>query len=120
MKIKLTDAAVKEVLRLMKEQNFDPTIFFLRMGVKGGGCSGLSYLLEFDNDLSPHDLTFEKETKDDGSEVVWGFRVVTDKKSILHLNGITLDFATAGLVSGFKFHNPNTKHSCGCGTSFSA
>jgi iron-sulfur cluster assembly protein len=80
------------------------------MGVKGGGCSGMSYSLEFDSELGPHDREFEID----------GVKVVCDKKSYLYLNGTTLDYVQQGLTGGFTFINPGAKSSCGCGTSFSA
>src|SRR5436190_1466535 len=83
---------------------------FVRMGVKGGGCSGLSYSLEFDSEIGPHDKEFELD----------GIKVVVDKKSYLYLNGTTLDYVQQGLTGGFTFLNPSAKSSCGCGTSFSA
>ena len=82
----------------------------LRLGVKGGGCSGMSYNLEFDSEMGPHDKVFEID----------GITVVVDKKSYLYLNGTTLDYVQQGLTGGFTFVNPQAKSSCGCGTSFSA
>ncbi len=109
MALTLSEAAVKQVRSLKQAQNL-PDNVFLRMGVKGGGCSGLSYLLEFDTETGPHDKTFEFD----------GIQVVCDKKSYLYLNGTTLDYVQQGLTGGFTFVNPNAKSSCGCGTSFSA
>jgi iron-sulfur cluster assembly protein len=83
---------------------------FLRMGVRGGGCSGMTYDLQFDSELRKHDKEFEID----------GVKVVVDVKSYLYLNGTTLDFVTQGLTGGFTFVNPNAKSSCGCGTSFTA
>jgi iron-sulfur cluster assembly protein len=108
MALALTEKATKQVKQLMEAQHLDNV--FLRMGVKGGGCSGLSYSLEFDNELGPHDKKFDIE----------GIQVVCDAKSYLYLNGVTLDYVTEGLTGGFNFVNPNAKSSCGCGTSFSA
>lgn len=108
MALNLSEAAVKQVKRLMADQNLEHA--FLRMGVKGGGCSGLSYSLEFDTEVGPHDKTFEID----------GVKVACDAKSYLYLNGTTLDYVTQGLTGGFTFVNPNAKSSCGCGTSFSA
>lgn len=108
MALTLTDTAVKQVKQLMDAQKLENV--YLRMGVKGGGCSGLSYQLEFDNEIGPHDKKFEIE----------GVQVVVDKKSYLYLNGTTLDYVIQGLQGGFTFVNPSAKSSCGCGTSFSA
>lgn len=108
MALALTETAVKQVKQLMESQKLQNV--YLRMGVKGGGCSGLSYSLEFDNELGPHDKKFEID----------GVQVVCDKKSYLYLNGTTLDYVTQGLTGGFTFVNPQAKSSCGCGTSFSA
>jgi iron-sulfur cluster assembly protein len=109
MAVTLSEAAATQVRQLKASQNLDEKVF-LRMGVKGGGCSGLSYSLEFDTELSPHDKQFEID----------GITVVIDKKSYLYLNGTTLDYVTQGLTGGFTFVNPQAKSSCGCGTSFSA
>ena len=106
--ITLTESAVKEVKRLLDLQGI--TEGGLRLGVKGGGCSGMSYVLEFDSEKGPHDREFDLD----------GVKVVVDKKSYLYLNGTTLDYVTQGLTGGFTFVNPNAKSSCGCGTSFSA
>jgi iron-sulfur cluster assembly protein len=108
MAVSLTPAAVKRVKDLMASQNLEHA--FLRMGVKGGGCSGLTYDLQFDTDLRKHDKQFEVD----------GVKVVVDVKSYLYLNGSTLDYVTQGLTGGFMFVNPNAKSSCGCGTSFTA
>lgn len=97
----------------------DPTTTFLRLGVKGGGCSGFSYLLEFDGEIKEHDKVFEFSFPK-SADAEPKIKVVVDKKSYIYLNGTTLDYATEGLESGFKFNNPNVKSSCGCGTSFSA
>jgi iron-sulfur cluster assembly protein len=109
MALSLSDAAIKQVQELKKTQNLPETVF-LRMGVKGGGCSGMSYLLEFDSEVSAHDREFDID----------GVKVVCDKKSYLYLNGTTLDYVQQGLTGGFTFVNPAAKSTCGCGTSFSA
>ena len=109
MALAMTETAAKQVKQLKETQHLPDTVF-LRMGVKGGGCSGLSYLLEFDSERGPHDKEFEIE----------GVKVVCDKKSYLYLNGTTLDYVQQGLTGGFTFVNPQAKSSCGCGTSFSA
>jgi iron-sulfur cluster assembly protein len=108
MAVTLTEKAAKQVKKLLEEQNLGQV--FLRMGVKGGGCSGLSYSLEFDTEMGKHDKKFEID----------GVPVVVDAKSYLYLNGTTLDYVTEGLQGGFTFVNPQAKSSCGCGTSFSA
>ncbi len=107
MPVYLTIPATHEIKRLIDEQNLGNV--FLRMGVKGGGCSGLSYSLEFDHETATGDKIFEIE----------GLKVAIDAKSYLYLNGTTLDYVTQGLTGGFTFLNPNAGSSCGCGTSFS-
>jgi iron-sulfur cluster assembly protein len=109
MAVSLTEAALKQVKELKETQKLGDHVF-LRMGVKGGGCSGMSYSLEFDTEVTPHDREFDVD----------GIKVVCDKKSYLYLAGTTLDYVQQGLTGGFTFVNPNAKSSCGCGTSFSA
>jgi len=109
MALALTESAAKQVKELKVAQNLGDNVF-LRMGVKGGGCSGMSYLLEFDTDKGPHDREYD----------IQGVKVVVDKKSYLYLNGTTLDYVQQGLTGGFTFVNPQAKSTCGCGTSFSA
>src|SRR4051794_21518226 len=111
--IGLSPAAVKKLREILANQE-DPEGFYLRLGVKGGGCSGFSYVLEFDRDVDPkYDRTFEIE----------GIKVVVDRKSLVFLAGITLDY-TGDLhmlgEGGLEFRNPNATRSCGCGTSFQA
>jgi len=108
MAVELSPVAVKRVKELIESQRLQDA--FLRMGVKGGGCSGLSYNLEFDTELRKFDKQFDIE----------GVKVVIDAKSYLYLNGSTLDYVTQGLTGGFTFVNPKAKSSCGCGTSFTA
>ena len=108
MALALTEQAVQQVRHLIETQNLQNV--YLRMGVKGGGCSGLSYSLEFDNEIGPHDKKFDID----------GVQVVCDIKSYLYLNGTTLDYVKQGLTGGFTFINPQAKSTCGCGTSFSA
>ncbi|HEV2056778.1 MAG TPA: iron-sulfur cluster assembly accessory protein [Methylomirabilota bacterium] len=108
MALALTETASTHVKKLLEEQNLHGV--FLRLGVKGGGCSGLSYSLEFDSELGPHDKKFDVD----------GVQMVCDAKSYLYLNGVTLDYVTEGLQGGFTFINPQAKSSCGCGTSFTA
>ena len=108
MAVSVSPVALKRVKELMGSQNLQHA--FLRMGVKGGGCSGLSYNLEFDSELGKFDKQFDID----------GVKVVVDTKSYLYLAGITLDYVQQGLTGGFTFVNPKAKSTCGCGTSFSA
>lgn len=104
--IALTPSAIEEVKRLQAKQPHPD--LGLRVGVKGGGCSGLSYVLNFDA-RHEGDNIFEFE----------GTRVFVDPKSLLYLEGLTLDFSDSLEGRGFKFINPNASKSCGCGESFS-
>ncbi len=105
--VTITDSAKNEVVRMFKEHDLSESV--LRMGVRGGGCSGLSYTLGFDNEVSEFDNVFE---------VAEGVKVVVDMKSYLYLRGTELDFTTDLIGGGFKFNNPNARKSCGCGSSF--
>ncbi|RYE25802.1 MAG: iron-sulfur cluster assembly accessory protein [Sphingobacteriales bacterium] len=104
--VKLTDGAIKELVRLMNEPDFDKTQA-LRIGVKGGGCSGLSYLLGFD----------AKESDDETFEIA-GIPVLMKKAHGLYLHGMEVDFSNGLNARGFVFRNPNASSTCGCGTSF--
>ena len=105
--ITVTDDAKDRALELMSEDQKEGQ--FIRVGVEGGGCSGLMYQLEFDNQLSENDKEFENN----------GVRVVVDKKSFLYLIGTTLDYSVGLNGKGFVFKNPNADRTCGCGESFS-
>jgi iron-sulfur cluster assembly protein len=106
--ITVSDTAKQEVLRLMDEDQV-PTGSFIRVGVKGGGCSGLTYEMDFDSELKEDDKVFEDK----------GIRIAVDKKSFLYLIGTELEY-TGGLNgTGFVFNNPNASRTCGCGESFS-
>ena len=107
--ISITERAKDEVRRIIDEQKL-PDGTALRVGVKGGGCSGFSYTLGFDDKVSETDQIAEHED---------GLRVVCDPKSFLYLNGTELDFEDSLMGRGFKFQNPNAAKSCGCGESFS-
>ncbi len=86
----------------------------LRVGIRGGGCSGFSYVIEFhDGEPRPRDVVYDRKATD-GSDV----RIIVDKKSLLYLNGATFEWEKTLMRQGFKFINPNEKASCGCGTSF--
>lgn len=106
--ITVTENAKLHALDLIKQEHL-PENTFIRVGVEGGGCSGLSYKLEFDHNLKPEDKLFEDK----------GIKIVVDKKSFLYLVGTELEF-TGGLNGkGFVFNNPNASRTCGCGESFS-
>ena len=108
--ITMTDKAVKELKRIMQT---DPTAkdAAVRVMVVGGGCSGMSYKLGFENQPpTPSDKVFEKD----------GVKVLVDSKSLLYLSGTELDFSDGLNGTGFNFSNPNAKRTCGCGSSFSA
>ena len=106
--ITVSENAKENALRLIREENH-PADSFIRVGVEGGGCSGLSYKLEFDNQLREGDQLFEDK----------GIKVVVDRKSFLYLVGTELEY-TGGLNGkGFVFNNPNASRTCGCGESFS-
>jgi len=104
--IKVTEAACNEIRRLLRGQGKEN--WGLRIGVRGGGCSGLSYTMNFAEKPDERDRVFE-----DG-----GVRVWTDPKSYLFLNGLTLDFSDELIGGGFRFINPNAKTICSCGQSF--
>jgi len=105
--IKVTDAAKKQAVRLMEDDG--KTGYFIRVGVEGGGCSGLMYQLDFDNEEKEDDKAFEDN----------GVKIVVDKKSFLYLVGTTLDYSGGLNGKGFVFVNPNADRTCGCGESFS-
>ena len=106
--IAMTERAVKEIRRIIQDQNL-PETTALRVGVKGGGCSGFSYTLGFDDQIAEVDQVTELD----------GIRIVCDPKSFLYLNGTQIDFEDNLMGRGFKFGNPNATKSCGCGESFS-
>lgn len=107
--IKVSDTAKQKVIELMNADGFNPEQDFIRVGVKSGGCSGLSYDLKFDNNSGNDDKIFEDN----------GVRIIVDKKSFLYLIGTTLDYSGGLNGSGFMFNNPNANRTCGCGESFS-
>jgi len=106
---KLTPKAKEKIIQLMSEEGISPETHFLRAGVKGGGCSGLSYDLGFDN----------LDQEGDNFSVTEEIRVAVDKKSFLYLFGTELDFTDGLNGKGFNFINPNASRTCGCGESFS-
>ena len=107
--IYISDKAKEKVITLMKDAGLaeDPS-YFLRVGVVGGGCSGLSYKMDFDNEQKPMDQSFEDK----------GIKIVTDLKSFLYLVNTELEFSDGLNGKGFYFNNPNASRSCGCGESF--
>ena len=138
MAIYITERAALEIRKLMSAENLDPAVVYLRLGVAGGGCSGLSYKLEWDRvdgELGEKDILFNTAILETDEKVGNRFRyfkegeksvdagpvpclIVIDKKSYIYLNGATLDYVSQGLTGGFTFINPNAKSSCGCGSSF--
>ena len=106
--IAITDKAAEAIKSIMQKEGLDG--HGLRVAVAGGGCSGMSYRLNFEKDAAGGDKVFEEK----------GVRVIVDAKSLLFVNGMTLDYSDGLNGSGFTFQNPNAKSTCGCGTSFSA
>ena len=107
--IKVSPNAQEKVSQLMREEGFNPTQDFVRVGVKSGGCSGLSYHLSFDDSKSDQDRLFEDNQ----------VKILVDKKSLLYLLGTTLEYSGGLNGKGFVFNNPNAERTCGCGESFS-
>ena len=107
--IKVSYTAKKKVVELMTDGGFDAATDFVRVGVKSGGCSGLSYDLDFDNKQLENDKIFEDND----------VKIIVDKKSFLYLVGTTLEFSGGLNGKGFVFNNPNANRTCGCGESFS-
>lgn len=107
--IKVSETAKQKVVTLMTEEGFDANTDFVRVGVKSGGCSGLSYELKFDRTASDTDKVFEDNA----------VRIIVDKKSFLYLVGTTLEYSGGLNGKGFVFNNPNAQRTCGCGESFS-
>ncbi|MFD2822737.1 HesB/IscA family protein [Lacinutrix iliipiscaria] len=107
--IKVSETAKKKVVELMTEDGYNATTDFVRVGVKSGGCSGLSYDLKFDKEHQAEDKVFEDN----------GVKIIVDKKSFLYLIGTTLEYSGGLNGTGFVFNNPNANRTCGCGESFS-
>ena len=107
--IKVATSAREKVSVLMQEEGFDPSSAYVRVGVKSGGCSGLSYDLSFDAEKQENDQLFEDNN----------VKIVVDKKSLLYLVGTTLEYSGGLNGKGFVFNNPNANRTCGCGESFS-
>ena len=107
--IKVSDLAKEKAIQLMAEDGFKPFEDYIRVGVKSGGCSGLEYMLKFDNQKTDSDQVFEDN----------GIKIIIDKKSILYLAGTILEYSGGLNGKGFIFNNPNANRTCGCGESFS-
>lgn len=106
MRVTVTPKAAQKAREALEKRGTPEAM--LRLGVRGGGCSGFAYVIEFADDKSPRDQVFEYD----------GVRIVVDPKSLLFLNGTTLDYETKLMGHGFKFVNPNEAAGCGCGSSF--
>jgi iron-sulfur cluster assembly protein len=107
--LQVTDRAVKRIRAAMAKEGVSPEEGGLRLGVMGGGCSGLSYSIKFDTRPRERDRIYDFD----------GVRVFVDPKSFLYLHGMTLDYEETVMRQGFNFINPNSSRSCGCGSSFS-
>ncbi|MBS7786126.1 iron-sulfur cluster assembly accessory protein [Flavobacterium sp. CYK-55] len=107
--IQVSESASKKIVEMMKDDGFDAHKDFVRVGVKSGGCSGLSYELKFDKEISENDKVFEDNQ----------IRIAVEKKSFLYLVGTTLEYSGGLNGKGFVFNNPNASRTCGCGESFS-
>jgi len=107
--IKVSEGAKKRIALLMTDEGYDAAKDFVRVGVKSGGCSGLSYELKFDKSQAENDKLFEDNE----------IRIVVDKKSVLYLAGTILEYSGGLNGKGFVFNNPNAQRTCGCGESFS-
>ncbi len=108
--IEVTQRALEKIRNGMEKEGVSPTEGGLRLGVLGGGCSGLSYSIKFDSSPRERDRVYEFD----------GVRLFIDPKSFVYLHGMTLDYEQTLLKQGFNFINPNSTRSCGCGSSFSA
>ena len=111
MAIELTEAAAEQIKKIVKDQNLPEETTKLRVGVKGGGCSGFSYML---------DLVEEPAGEADEELDSHGVKILIDQRSLIYLSGTQIDFKDEVMQSGFVFKNPNATSSCGCGSSFSA
>jgi iron-sulfur cluster assembly protein len=106
MAIEVTEAAAERIRQKLMRQGFESG--GIRLGVKGGGCSGLNYVIRFEAESRPGDKVFER----------YGARIFVDLKSLLYLKGTTLDWSESLMQQGFTFSNPNAKNTCSCGVSF--
>ncbi len=128
MSVTVTEIAAREVANIIKQQKLDPEKVNLRVGVKGGGCSGFTYLLDLTETKKDSDEIYEftydfpsaNGEGDEQSTEKFNLRVICDPKSHLYLNGTTVDFKDELMGRGFVFNNPNATSTCGCGSSFGA
>lgn len=145
MAVNVTETAIREIASIVRQQNLDPEAIRLRVGVKGGGCSGFSYLLDLTENEKESDQVWEFTAQvpvpvaagaataegeggvavaegDDESGETESFtvKVICDPKSYIYLNGTEVDFKEEIMGRGFVFNNPNASATCGCGSSFSA
>lgn len=111
MPVTLSELAANEIKKIVKEQNLPADQTKLRVGVKGGGCSGFTYML---------DLTEEPKAESDEEMDSHGIKILCDMRSYLYLNGVEIDFKDEIMGRGFVFKNPNATSTCGCGSSFQA
>jgi iron-sulfur cluster assembly protein len=131
MAVTVTETAAREIHAIIQQQELDPESIRLRVGVKGGGCSGFSYLLDLTETQKDSDELWEytyplpeKKSAQNGGVAVaeasgtFTIRVICDPKSYLYLNGTVIDFKDEIMGRGFVFNNPNATSSCGCGSSF--
>ena len=107
--IAVTKKAADEILDIIKKEQFDPATIYLRVGVRGGGCSGFNYTLDISQTKRDSDEVFEQ----------YGLKVICDPKSLLYLAGTKIDFRDEIMGRGFVFENPNASNVCGCKSSFS-
>ena len=108
--IHISEPAAKKIIELLVKEGVSPELGGLRVGVQGGGCSGLSYAMRLDTQARDRDKVFEE----------FGARIFVDPKSLLFLNGTVLEYENTLMRQGFVFQNPNAARSCGCGSSFTA
>ena len=124
MSVTITQTAAREIATIISQQDLDGEVVRLRVGVKGGGCSGFSYLLDLTETVRDTDETWTFEYKmalaDGETPEPFNLNVVCDPKSLLYLDGTEIDFKDEIMGRGFVFNNPNATSSCGCGSSFSA
>lgn len=107
--IQVSEQAKNKVIEMMQLDGYNPTTDYVRVGVKSGGCSGLSYELKFDKEKTETDSIFTDN----------GIQIIVEKKSFLYLAGTTLEYSDGLNGKGFVFNNPNANRTCGCGESFS-